>query len=86
MKKERQTRRVKSAYPALLITEDGREHSGTIENISLTGLFLSCQHNLIESAVGDAGDLFLLPKNPRMKKKVRIVRLLEYGIALEPLT
>jgi hypothetical protein len=86
MKKERQARRVKSDFQALLITDDKCEYSGSIENISKIGLFISCKHQLTESAIGSVGALYLLPKNSFLKKKVRIVRLLIDGIGLEPLS
>jgi hypothetical protein len=85
MNKERQARRVKSAYQALLVTEEGQEYSGTIDNISLTGMFLSCEHNMSESTIGSIGILYLVPVTPGLEKQVRTVRVLKDGIGLEPL-
>jgi hypothetical protein len=83
--KERKAKRVQSTYRVLLKTDDECEYSGIIENISQTGLFLSCKHKLTEASVGNIGVLYLLPKTPGFEKQVRIVRLLDSGIGLEPL-
>ncbi|MBF0454992.1 MAG: PilZ domain-containing protein [Magnetococcales bacterium] len=84
--KGNRAKRVRSEYPVSFEVDEGERYAGTIENISESGLFFTPKENLPQSMQGKSGMLYLLKNKLQLGRKVRVVRVTDQGLGLEPLS